>query len=38
VAIAPGDWDAELAVGRELSQQQAAALLASPFPPHDTLQ
>jgi tetratricopeptide (TPR) repeat protein len=33
--IAPGQWDAELAAGRALSQPQAAALLASP---HDLLQ
>jgi predicted ATPase/class 3 adenylate cyclase len=31
-AIAPGDWDAALAAGRALTQQQAAALLASPVP------
>jgi hypothetical protein len=35
-AIAPGQWDAELAAGRALSQQQAAALLVSPSPSHDT--
>jgi predicted ATPase/class 3 adenylate cyclase len=35
-AIAPGPWDAELAAGRALSQQQAAALLVSPSPSHDT--
>jgi len=31
-AIAPQEWDAELAAGRALSQQQAAALLVSPMP------
>ncbi len=31
-AIAPEDWDAELAAGRALSQQQAASLLESPVP------
>jgi len=31
-AIAPEDWDAELAAGRALSQQQAASLLGSPIP------
>jgi predicted ATPase/class 3 adenylate cyclase len=31
-AIAPEDWDAELAAGRALSQQQAASLLGSPLP------
>ena len=31
-AIAPQEWDAELAVGRALTQQQAATLLASPIP------
>jgi predicted ATPase/class 3 adenylate cyclase len=30
--IAPGEWDAALAAGRALTQQQAAALLASPVP------
>jgi len=30
--IAPQGWDAELAVGRALTQQQAATLLASPIP------
>ena len=36
--IAPEDWEAELAAGRALSQQQAATLLASPSPARDTLQ
>jgi hypothetical protein len=36
-AIAPGQWDAELAAGRALSQQQAATLLVSPSASHDTL-
>ena len=27
----PGEWDAALAAGRALTQQQAAALLASPI-------
>ena len=31
-------WDAEQAAGRTLTQQQAATLLASPSPSHDTLQ
>ena len=31
-------WHAELAVGRTLSQQQAARLLVSPSPAHGTLQ
>ena len=31
-AIAPQEWDAELAAGRALTQQQAATLLASPIP------
>jgi predicted ATPase/class 3 adenylate cyclase len=31
-AIAPEQWDAELAAGRALTQQQAATLLASPKP------
>ena len=35
--IAPEAWDAALAAGRALSQQQAATLLTSPSP-HDTLQ
>ena len=35
-AIAPEEWDAELAAGRALSQQQAAALLVSPYPARDT--
>ena len=30
--IAPQEWDAELAAGRALTQQQAATLLASPIP------
>ena len=34
--IAPEAWDAALAAGRALSQQQAATLLTSPSP-HDTL-
>ena len=29
---APAEWDAALAAGRTLTQQQAAALLASPVP------
>ena len=29
--VAPGEWDAALAVGRALTQEQAAALLASPI-------
>jgi predicted ATPase/class 3 adenylate cyclase len=37
-AVAPGQWDAELAAGRALSQQQAATLLVSPSPSHDTPQ
>ena len=37
-AVAPEQWDAELAAGRALSQQQAATLLASSFPSRDTLQ
>jgi len=36
--IAPEQWDAELAAGRALSQEQAATLLASPSPTSDTLQ
>jgi predicted ATPase len=36
--IAPEQWDAELAAGRALTQQQAATLLASPSPSSDTLQ
>jgi len=36
--IAAGQWDAELAAGRTLTQQQAATLLASPSPSHDTVQ
>ena len=35
-AIAAGQWDAALAAGRALSQQQAATLLVSPSPSHDT--
>ena len=31
-AIAPQEWDAELAAGRALTQQQAATLLAPPIP------
>ena len=34
----PGEWDAALAAGRALTQPQAAALLLSPSPSHDTLQ
>ncbi len=30
--MAPGEWDAALAAGRSLTQQQAATLLASPAP------
>ena len=37
-ATEPGEWDAELADGRALTQPQAAALLLSPSPSHDTLQ
>jgi len=36
-ATAPQEWDAELAVGRALTQQQAATLLAWPFPSQNTL-
>ena len=36
--IAPEVWNAELAVGRALTQRQAATLLVSPIPAHDTLQ
>ena len=36
--IAPQEWDAELATGNALTQQQAARLLVSPSPAHDTLQ
>lgn len=36
--IAPEVWNAELAVGRALTQRQAATLLVSPIPPQDTLQ
>jgi tetratricopeptide (TPR) repeat protein len=35
--LAAEHWDAELAAGRALSQQQAATLLISPSPSHDTL-
>jgi hypothetical protein len=31
-AIAPQEWDAELAAGRALTQQQAATLFASLLP------
>jgi hypothetical protein len=37
-ALAPEQWDAELAAGRALSQQQAATLLTSPSPSRDTFQ
>ena len=37
-ALAAEQWDAELAAGRTLTQQQAAALLVSPSPSQDTLQ
>ena len=37
-AVAPGEWDAALAAGRALTQQQAATLLASASPSHDTVQ
>ena len=37
-ALAAEQWDAELAAGRALTQQQAATLLVSPSPSHDTLQ
>jgi tetratricopeptide (TPR) repeat protein len=37
-ALAPEQWNAALAAGRALSQQQAATLLVSPALPHDTLQ
>jgi len=36
--IAPDQWDAELAAGRALTQQQAITLLLSLKPAHDTLQ
>ena len=36
--IAPEQWDAALAAGRALTQQQAATLLASPSPSRGTLQ
>ena len=32
----PAEWDAALAAGRALSQRQAAPLLVSPSPSHDT--
>jgi hypothetical protein len=34
--IAPGEWDAALAAGRALTQQQPATLLASASPSPDT--
>jgi predicted ATPase len=37
-AIAPEEWDSALAAGRGLTQEQAAALLASASPSHDALQ
>jgi predicted ATPase/class 3 adenylate cyclase len=37
-ALAAEQWDAELAAGRALTQQQAATLLVSPSPSQDTLQ
>jgi predicted ATPase/class 3 adenylate cyclase len=37
-AIAPEQWDAALAAGRALTQQQAATLLLSPSPSPDALQ
>ena len=37
-ATEPEEWDAALAAGRALTQPQAAALLLSPSPSHDTLQ
>ena len=37
-ALAAEQWDGELAAGRALTQQQAAALLVSPSPSQDTLQ
>jgi predicted ATPase/class 3 adenylate cyclase len=36
--VASEEWDAELAAGRALTQQQAATLLVSPSRRHDTLQ
>jgi len=36
--IAPEEWDDELAAGRALNQEQAAMLLVSLPPSHDTLQ
>jgi len=36
--LASEKWDAELAAGRALTQQEAARLLVSPSPGHDTLQ
>jgi hypothetical protein len=35
--LAAGQWDAALAAGRTLTQQQAAALLAWPSPAQDML-
>ena len=37
-ALATEQWNAELAAGRALTQQQAATLLVSPSPSQDTLQ
>ena len=37
-AIAPDAWDAELAAGRALTQEQAVTLLMSPSPAHGTHQ
>ncbi len=37
-AIAPQQWEGELAAGRALSRQQAATLLVSPSPSPDSLQ
>ena len=37
-ALPAEQWDAELAAGRALTQQQAAGLLVSPSPSQDTLQ
>ncbi len=34
-AVAAREWDAELAAGRSLAQQEAVALLLSPGTPHD---
>jgi len=36
--IASEQWDAEVAAGRALTQQQAGTLLVSPSPSRDTLQ